>query len=148
MTSIARSQFAEPVAPEAASLTTGLVDLIRAKSVESADFQAMALITLDGIANMLAGRNTGPGRILLKWAEGRQGDAGRRALLRGGLMHILEVDDLHRGSVTHPGCVVIPAALALAEETGADGPTLLRAILKGFEAVCRVGMAVVRGISR
>ena len=124
------------------TLTERLVALIRSKPIKQFDLEAMALFTLDGIANMLAGRNTGPGRILLKWAEGRQGDAGRRALLRGGLMHILEVDDLHRGSVTHPGCVVIPAALALAEEAGADGPTLLGAILKGFEAVCRVGMAV------
>ena len=137
--------FRSATADEAAfdgSLTEGLVALIRSKPIAQFDLEAMALFTLDGIANMLAGRNTGPGRILLKWAEGRQGDAGRRALLRGGLMHILEVDDLHRGSVTHPGCVVIPAALALAEEVDADGPTLLRAILKGFEAVCRVGMAV------
>ncbi len=124
------------------TLTQGLVSLIRTKPIEAADLEAMALFTLDGLANMVAGRNTEPGRILLKWSDGRQGDAGRRALLRGGLMHILEVDDLHRGSVTHPGCAVIPAALAIAADTGADGPTLLRAILKGFEAVCRVGMAV------
>jgi 2-methylcitrate dehydratase PrpD len=124
------------------TLTEGLVSLIRSKPIEKTDLEAMALFTLDGLANMVAGRNTEPGRILLEWSEGRQGDAGRRALLRGGLMHILEVDDLPRGSVTHPGCVVTPAALALAEETGADGPTLLRAILKGFESVCRVGMAV------
>lgn len=141
MSSTPKSATADEAAPEG-SLTEGLVTLIRSKPIEQCDLEAMALFTLDGLANMLAGRNTEPGRILLKWSEGRQGDAGRRALLRGGLMHILEVDDLHRGSVTHPGCVVIPAALAIAEETGADGPTLLRAILKGFEAVCRVGMAV------
>jgi 2-methylcitrate dehydratase PrpD len=136
------SSLLKSAAAAEGTLTEGLVSLIRSKPVEKHDLEAMALFTLDGLANMLAGRNSEPGRILLKWSEGRQGDAGRRALLRGGLMHILEVDDLHRGSVTHPGCVVIPAALALAEETGADGPTLLRAILKGFEAVCRVGMAV------
>ena len=142
MTSIARSQFAEPVAPEAASLTTGLVALIRAKPIEAADIEAMALITLDGIANMLAGRETEPGRILRRWGVGREVDAGRQALVMGGCMHVLEVDDLHRGSVSHPGCVVIPAVLALAHRSGASGEEFLRAVLFGFEAVCRGGMSV------
>ena len=124
------------------TLTEGLVSLIRAKPIADDDLHAMALFTLDGVANALAGRNTEPGRTLLAWSQGRNGDAGRRALLMGGLMHILEVDDLHRASTTHPACVVIPAAFALAPETGADGPTLLRAILQGFEAVARVGMSV------
>lgn len=124
------------------TLTEELVDLIRAKPVSDDDLAAMALFTLDGIANALAGRRTEPGRALLAWAEGRQGDAGRRALLMGGLMHILEVDDLHRASTTHPACVVIPAAFAIARETMPTGPDLLRAILRGFEAVARVGMSV------
>ena len=37
---------------------------------------------------------------------------GREALLLGGLTHTLETDDLHRASVVHPGCVVVPAAIA------------------------------------
>jgi 2-methylcitrate dehydratase PrpD len=47
---------------------------------------------------------------------GRQsrGDAGRQALIAGSLTHILETDDLHRASVTHPDCVVVPAVFALA----------------------------------
>ena len=147
MTSTARSRYAEPVAPLAGSLTAGLVDLIRAKPVTKADLEAMALITLDGIANMLAGRRTEPGGILRRWGEGREADAGRRALVMGGCMHILEVDDLHRGAVAHPGAVVIPAVLALAQRTGAQrtgatGEEFLRAVLFGFEAVCRVGMSV------
>lgn len=126
----------------AGTLTEGLVDVIRSKPVQDGDLAAMALFTLDGIANALAGRNSEPGRALLAWSEGRTGDAGRRALLMGGLMHILEVDDLHRGSTAHPGCVVIPAAFALAPEVGVGGRDLLIAILQGFEAVARVGMSV------
>src|SRR3546814_3530929 len=72
---------------------------------------------------------------------------GREALLLGGLTHILEVDDLHRASVVHPGCVVVPAAYALARRRGSDGFNIggqdfLAAVLRGFEACCRVGMAV------
>ena len=137
MSTAARAAAIEPAVPP--TLTEGLVSLIRSKPVAQPDLDAMALIVLDGVANMLAGRNTEPGRILRRWGANKQ-DPGRRALVMGGCMHILEVDDLHRGSVTHPGCVVIPAALALAGR--ADGDAFLRAVLQGFEAVCRVGMSV------
>ena len=141
MNTAAHAAAIEPAA--APALTEGLVGLIRSRPIARSDLDAMALIVLDGIANMLAGRDTGPGRILRRWGADKQ-DPGRRALVMGGCMHILEVDDLHRGSVTHPGCVVIPAALALAGKAGADGESFLRAVLHGFEAVCRVGMSVGR----
>ncbi len=127
-----------------ASLTQGLTALIRGKPVDRADLEVMALVVLDGIANMLAGRRTEPGRILRRWGAGRRGDAGRAALVDGGCMHVLEVDDLHRASVTHPGCVVIPAVLALSRARPVSGEAFLRAVLHGFEAVCRVGMSVGR----
>lgn len=124
------------------SLTAGLVDLIEAKPITDADYHAAALFTLDALANALAGRHTKPGAILLDWAASEPLTMGREALLLGGLTHILEVDDLHRASVVHPGCVVVPAAWALGRRKNASGRALLRAILKGFEACCRVGMAV------
>lgn len=126
------------------SLTEGLIELIRNKPVSQADLDAMALFTLDGIANMLAGRRTVPGEKLLAFLKGREGDAGRRALVMGGLTHILEVDDLHKASVVHPACVTIPAALALASETSPSGTEFLRSVLFGFEACTRVGMSVGR----
>ena len=124
------------------TLTEGLVSLIRNKAVAQADLDAMALFTLDGIANMLAGRRTVPGEKLLAYLKGREGDAGRRALVMGGLTHILEVDDLHKASVVHPACVTIPAAIALAQDDAPTGEEFLKAVLFGFEACTRVGMAV------
>ena len=137
--SAAQAAAVEPAAAQ--TLTEGLVSLIRSKPVAQSDLDAMVPIVLDGVANMLAGRETEPGRILRRWSADKR-DPGRRAMAMGGCMHVLEVDDLHRGSVTHPGCVVIPAALALAGR--ASGETFLRAVLQGFEAVCRVGMSVGR----
>ena len=122
------------------TLTEGLVSLIRSKPVSQDDLDVMALFTLDGIANILAGRRTEPGRILLSFL--RETDAGRRALVMGGLCHILEVDDLHKASVVHPACVTIPAALALAKDLRPDGHELLKAILHGFETCTRIGMSV------
>jgi 2-methylcitrate dehydratase PrpD len=124
------------------TLTRGLVRLIREKPVAAADMRQMALFTLDALANTVAGRNSEPGRKLLQWAEGRPMDAGRRAFVMGGLTHIQEVDDIHRASVVHTGCVAVPAAFALAAGRDITGEALLRAILFGFEAMCRVGMAV------
>jgi len=124
------------------SLTARLAALIAAKPISDQDYRSAALFVLDALANALAGRNTRPGEILLDWAAAEPLTMGREALLLGGLTHILEVDDLHRASVVHPGCVVVPAAYVLAQRRGIGGHAFLAAVLRGFEACCRVGMAV------
>ncbi|MCW5750845.1 MAG: MmgE/PrpD family protein [Alphaproteobacteria bacterium] len=129
----------------AGTLTEGLWRLIEAKPVARADLEQAALFVLDALANMQAGRHSEPGRILLEHARRLGRDAGREALTMGALIHILETDDLHRASVVHPGCVVVPAAYAIARREGAGGRRFLRAVLKGFEACCRVGMGVGPG---
>ena len=58
------------------------------------------------------------------------------------MAHVLELDDTHRGSVTHVGAEVIPAALAMAERQGADGRSLLTAVVAGYEAALRIASAV------
>ncbi|MCH7636292.1 MAG: MmgE/PrpD family protein [Proteobacteria bacterium] len=122
------------------TLTQQLIALIRGKQVDDSDLQRAALFALDAVCNAIAGRNTEAGRKLQQWRKTQGDDAGRDAFLFGGLTHILETDDLHRGSVTHPGCVVIPAVLALAGDN--PGKKILTAVLYGFEAMCRVGNAV------
>ena len=62
------------------SLTAELVSLIRNKPVAQEDMDAMALFTLDGVANMLAGRRSAPGEKLLAYLKGREGDAEVAAL--------------------------------------------------------------------
>jgi len=122
------------------TLTQKLIALIRDKQVDDADLQRAALFALDAVCNAIAGRNTEAGHKLQQWRKTQGNDAGRDAFLFGGLTHILETDDLQRGSVTHPGCVVVPAALALAGDS--SGKKILSAVLYGFEAMCRVGNAV------
>jgi len=124
------------------SLTQELIELIRNKPVSDKDLQHAALFTLDAIACAYAGSNTEVGEVLRDWAVQSDMDSKRRALLMGALTHITETDDLHRASVTHPGCVVVPAVLALGEKLGADTRQMLQAILYGFEAMCRIGAAV------
>jgi 2-methylcitrate dehydratase PrpD len=113
------------------------------KPIAPVDFQQAAMFTLDALANALAGRVSEPGALLLRWADATGViDAERRAFLLGALTHILETDDLHRASVVHPGCVVVPAVWAIATRERQRGHAVLRAVLWGFEAATRIGMAV------
>lgn len=127
---------------QAPSLTGQLIAYIRSKAVTDSDLRAASLFVLDTLACALAGRHT-PQALALKQFIAHRGDApAMQAFLFGGLAHIVEMDDLHRGSVTHPGCVVVPPALAMALETNAAGPAFLTAVLQGYEACCRVGASV------
>jgi 2-methylcitrate dehydratase PrpD len=124
------------------SITSDLIQLIRNKPVSEADLDAAALFTLDALASSYAGTSTPVGRVLHNWARSSDMDRNRKAMLMGALTHITETDDLHRASVTHPGCVVVPAALSLGEALGKSGQEILVAILQGFEAMCRIGAGV------
>ncbi|QKS00582.1 MmgE/PrpD family protein [Sphingomonas sp. CL5.1] len=53
--------------------------------------------------------------------------------------HAFEYDDAHRESASHPGACVVPAALAMGEETGASADETLAAMVVGYEVYTRIG---------
>jgi 2-methylcitrate dehydratase PrpD len=59
--------------------------------------------------------------------------------VNAGLSIALEADATHRGARLHPGGVTIAAALAQAEHLGSQAGQLLDAIVRGYEAMVRVG---------
>ena len=61
------------------------------------------------------------------------------ALINGAASHVVEQDDVHNGSVFHPGTVVFPAVLGVAQAQGASGRELLVAAIAGYEVGIRVG---------
>jgi 2-methylcitrate dehydratase PrpD len=141
------------------SLTEQLATALTAvnpANLTAEDTRFAKLFVLDWLASAVAGTATGPGRMLIEEgrdrgcgdcrvlgiADGR--DAEVAALVNGGLSHIVEMDDLDRGSVVHPGTVVIPAALAATEATGGSGGRFLLAVIAGYEAAIRIGLAVGR----
>lgn len=67
------------------------------------------------------------------------------AMLNGIYAHSLDFDDTHIASGLHPGAAVIPAVLAVAENTDTGGAELLTALAMGYEVCCRVGAALGRG---
>jgi len=63
------------------------------------------------------------------------------ALANGLLMHGLDFDDTHLGSIIHATVASLPAALAVGEQVDASGKDLLVAYIAGMETAIRVGLA-------
>lgn len=70
------------------------------------------------------------------------------ALVNGTLIHSLEFDDTHTGSVMHGSSVLAPAVLAAAQDVGADGRALLTSFVAGWETIIRLGLAAPSGFQR
>ena len=110
---------------------------------------------LDTLAAMVSGARLPPGRAAIAFARSRGGPreacviadgflagAENAALANGMLAHADETDDSHAPSLTHPGCGIVPAALAMAEREGRDGRALLRAVALGYDVGCRLTQAL------
>lgn len=115
-------------------------------------FEAARLCLLDWFGATIAGAAEMPATALRRALPG-EGPAGlipdgegrdprTAALINGTASHTVEVDDIYRTGLFHPGVVTIPAALALAEAEDTGGEVLLRAIIAGYEVGNRIARAV------
>ena len=110
---------------------------------------------LDTLASILSGSELLPGQAAQRYigAHGGKGVAtiagtmltatpADAALANGVMAHADETDDSHNASRSHPGCAIVPAALAVGEEIGIDGVRFLRAVTLGYDVGTRVVMAM------
>src|SRR6266853_1867221 len=110
---------------------------------------------LDTLAAMISGSELTPGRAALQFAEGYGGKEVativaskilcgpiEAALTNGMLAHADETDDSHSPSQSHPGCAVVPAALAAGERFGISGAHFLRAVALGYDIGTRFTMTL------
>jgi 2-methylcitrate dehydratase PrpD len=106
---------------------------------------------LDTLAAMISGSQLPPGKVAIGFARSSQGEKVatiaasdllcgpiEAALVNGMLAHSDETDDTHPPSQSHPGCSVVPAALAAGERFGASGERLIRAVALGYDIGPRV----------
>jgi 2-methylcitrate dehydratase PrpD len=106
---------------------------------------------LDTLAAMLSGSRLPPGKKAISFVRTLGGAreacvpgsrivtaAANAALANGMLAHADETDDSHAPSLTHPGCGIVPAALAMAEREKRSGMALLRAVALGYDVGCRL----------
>lgn len=82
------------------------------------------------------GPSDGPSEVLI---SRRRTTPFFAALVNAASSHLAEQDDVHNGSVFHPGTVVFPPVLAVAQALGRSGSDLLTAAVAGYETGIRVG---------
>jgi 2-methylcitrate dehydratase PrpD len=110
---------------------------------------------LDTLGAIISGSELPPGQAALRYirAQGTPGAATimasnltagpvDAALANGVMAHGDETDDSHGPSRSHPGCSIVPAALAVGEKFGTDGTRFLRAVTLGYDVGPRVTMAM------
>jgi len=110
---------------------------------------------LDTLAAMISGSQLPPGRKALEFARSYGGREVatvvasnflcgpiEAALTNGVLAHADETDDSHSPSQSHPGCAVVPAALAAGERFGISGTHFLRAAALGYDIGPRFTMTL------
>ena len=96
---------------------------------------ARAVETIESFARQM-GPATGMAEVLIS----RRGTTPLfAAMVNAAASHVAEQDDLHNGSVFHPGTVVFPPALAVAQALGRSGAEMLTAAVAGYEVGIRVG---------
>ena len=110
---------------------------------------------LDTLAAMISGSTLLPGKRALQFAQEYGGNetctvaaskltrgAIEAAMTNGMLAHSDETDDSHSPSQSHPGCAVVPAALAAGEQFRINGTHFVRAVTLGYDIGTRVTMTL------
>ncbi len=116
---------------------------------------------LDTVAAMVSGSELAPGRVAIAFARSYGGKFFRwrpivgdtvlcgpieAALANGVMAHADETDDTLAGP-WHPGCAVVPAALAVGEQFGNSGAQFLRAVVLGYDIGTRVLLTLQPGFA-
>lgn len=124
---------------------TVLDDIAAYLGREVEDDGRLSLHLVDTIGAWLAGRSFPEGRDIVTAPAHALSALGSNLLddivREVAATRLSEIDDIHRASCTTCGSVVVPVVLLLAEATKADGATLARAIVHGYECMMRLGMA-------
>jgi len=110
---------------------------------------------LDSLAAIVSGSRLKSGRLAAAFvaAEGGRPDAClpgtgivttaiNAAFANGMAAHGDETDDSHLAGRFHPGCAVVPAALAVAEARGRSGTELVKAVVCGYDIGARATIAL------
>src|SRR5688572_9661463 len=92
-----------------------------------------------------------PAQVLLRGANGgaslvfggnSRASALDAALVNGTAAHALDFDDMTNNLGGHPSAPILPALIALADETGATGRDFIAAFVAGFETECKIALGV------
>jgi 2-methylcitrate dehydratase PrpD len=97
----------------------------------------------DTVGAWIAATATTEGQSLLKFRAADAAALSNRVAIHCALARLSEVDDIHLAAMITPGAIVVPAALTIAAalpET--DAAEVVAAIVSGYEAMVRLGIAI------
>lgn len=110
---------------------------------------------IDSLAAIVSGSRLKAGRLATQfiaaqggtpeatvWGTDIRTTAINAALANGVFAHADETDDSHLGGRFHPGCAVVPAALAVGERQAQTGKAVLNAIAAGYDIGARFTLAM------
>jgi 2-methylcitrate dehydratase PrpD len=133
-------------------VTRTLAEFLASARFEDVPVADTRRAVLDWLGSALAGSLEPPARMIQRICLGASNEAtvfsatrasaAAAALQNGVASHILEFDDVHKGSTLHAAAPIIPAALAVAEREHSSGRDFLLAVAVGYEAALRIGEAV------
>lgn len=137
------------------SLTQTLINDITQITITKKDRKRAAMHVLDWIGCASLGSKSAVGEIYQRMLEQAPQGSASPILAKNkhwldvigynaALGNVLEMDDIHRSSILHPGPVVIPVALAMAEQFNASMEQFLEAVIKGYEVTIRLGQSIGR----
>src|ERR1700746_2875618 len=145
---------ADQISPPTARLSAYMADA-RNRALPEDVVEKTKQHVLDTFAAMLSGSELVPGRAAIRFARAYGGPPTativgsdvlcgpiEAALANGVLAQADETDDSHAPSLSHPGCAVVPAALAAGERFPTDGAQFLRAVALGYDVGTRVSMTL------
>ena len=137
------------------NVLTDYMSAARARALPDEVIEHAKYHLLDTIAAMISGSELPPGQAAQRYVREHSGNGTTTivgasltappidaALANGVMAHADETDDSHNESRSHPGCAVVPAALAAGEVYGIDGNGLLRAVTLGYDVGPRVVLAM------
>lgn len=148
------AQAADAMSPVMAKLSAYMSEA-RGRALPGPVAEAVKQHVLDTVASMVSGSELAPGKAAIQFARAYGGEKVatvvgsnvacgpvEAALANGVLAQADETDDSHAPSLSHPGCAVVPAALAAGEKFGIDGAAFLRAVALGYDVGTRVSMTL------
>ena len=128
--------------------------IVNAK-VDAATRKIAKRYLVDWMGSVIAGSNTLPIKSIEKTIiilggnnqstilfKNKKANVAQAAFINAAAAHVIEMDDLDRNSISHPGSCIIAASLAYAEYRKTTLKELLDAIVIGYEVMIRIGEAL------
>ena len=139
------------IAGQLADYAVSLID----RKFETRVLHAAKRCVLDTLAAIICGSVNVPATLMIEALEeeldhgrsrllpsGRLAPVRTAAFINGAAAHAMEVDDIFRDGIYHPGPPVISSALALCQGRRLGGEHFLRAVVAGYEISNRVSAAM------